>query len=126
MKQSRGRAILGSAVLAGAIGIAGFAFTASNTVPDSKAGDGAGAVSGYTVSNVHYGLNSTDPTSADSVTFTLNGTVADGSTFKAQLVDGGTWYSCTAATASGTTTGTCTTTGQAVLPMDTLHIVIAQ
>jgi hypothetical protein len=35
-----------------------YAFTASNTVPGSNAGEGAGAVSGYTVYNISYtGLN---------------------------------------------------------------------
>ena len=62
MKKFRGRAILGGAVAAGAIGVAGFAFTASNTVPATKAGDGTGAVTGYVASSVHYGLNGTDPT----------------------------------------------------------------
>ena len=31
-----------------------YAFAAANTVADSYAGDGEGAISGYDVSNIHY------------------------------------------------------------------------
>jgi hypothetical protein len=124
MKQSRGRAILGSVVLAGALGVAGFAFTASNTVPDSKAGDGTGTVTGYVVSSVHYGLNSTDPTKADSVTFTLDSTPVAGSTLKAQLAPAGSWYTCTFVA----TAVTCNVTSPqaTVVAATNLRVVIAQ
>ena len=122
MKQSRGRAILGSAVLAGAIGIAGFAFTASNTVPASKAGDGTGAVTGYVVSSVHYGLNGTDPSKADSVTFNLNSTPAAGSTIKTKV--GGVWYDCTN-TAAAVTCDTTVGTQATVQPITSLQVVVA-
>lgn len=42
----------GAAAIAGG----GFAFMASNNVLVSSAGEGAGAVSGYTVSNIRYGI----------------------------------------------------------------------
>ena len=47
--------------LVASLAIAGgaYAFTASNTVPTSNVGAGSGTVSGYTVTNLHYGLNST-------------------------------------------------------------------
>ncbi|MSQ30017.1 MAG: hypothetical protein EXR68_05980 [Dehalococcoidia bacterium] len=48
------------------------AFTASNTTPTSKVGDGAGAASGYTVSAEVYTLNGADPTLVDQLAFTLN------------------------------------------------------
>lgn len=45
-----------------------YAFAAANTVPDTNAGDGSGAISGYTITNVAYDINSdTDPTDVDSV-----------------------------------------------------------
>jgi hypothetical protein len=66
---------------------------ASNTVPGTEAGSGSGAISGYTVSSVAYGLNSTTPTNIDAVTFTISPTSAG--TVKAQLASGGSWYSCT-------------------------------
>src|ERR1700709_1132309 len=48
-------AVIASMAIAGGA----YAFTASNTVPASAAGAGAGAVSGYTVSALHYSLNAT-------------------------------------------------------------------
>jgi hypothetical protein len=101
------------------------AMTASNTVPTSKAGAGAGAISGYTVSAIHYNLNATNPANIDSVTFTLNAAPAAGATVKIKLVAAGsTWYSCTM---SGTPAvdASCTTTGATVLAADQLDVVVA-
>lgn len=81
-----------------ALGSGVFAYAASNTVPNSTAGAGSGTISGYTVSNVAYGLNSTTPTNLDSVTFTIAPTTA--TTVKAQLASGGTWYTCSNAAGS--------------------------
>ncbi len=60
-------AVLASVLVAGT-----YAYTAANTVPDTKAGDGSGNVTGYVVSGVHYTLNATTLTNVDSVTFTLD------------------------------------------------------
>ncbi|MEO7427827.1 MAG: hypothetical protein ABIY48_00440 [Acidimicrobiales bacterium] len=121
MQRSTNRAALGGAVLLGAIGVGGLVFTASNTVPDSKAGDGTGAVTGYVLSSVHYGLNATDPTKADSITFSLDSSPAAGSTLKTKV--GGSWYTCTYVT----TAVTCATTSPqaTVQPITTLQVVIA-
>ena len=106
-------------VLAGAT----YAFAAANTVPVSKAGDGSGAISGYAVSAIHYALNSTNPATIDSVSFTLDSVPAAGGTIKIKLVAAGsTWFSCT----NVTTAVTCTTTGASVSTADTLQVVIAQ
>lgn len=121
MKKFRGRSILGGAVVAGSIGLAGLAFTASNTVPASKAGDGSGTVTGYVVSSVHYVLNATDPTKADSITFSLDSTPIAGSTIKTRV--GGNWYTCTNVGAAVT----CPTTSPqaTVSPITTLQVVVA-
>jgi hypothetical protein len=119
MKKFRGRALLGSAVLAGVVGVAGFAFTASNTVPNTKAGDGSGTVTGYVLSSVHYTLNATDPSKADSVAFTLNSTPVAGSTIKAKVA--GTWYDCTNTAADVS----CSTSLAPVVSMATLQVVVA-
>jgi hypothetical protein len=120
MKGSRGRAVLGGAVAAGAIGVGGFAFTASNTVPATKAGDGSGAVTGYVVSSVHYGLN-VDPSKADSITFNLDSTPVAGSTIKTKV--GGSWYTCTNVAVAVT----CPTVSPqaTVQPITTLQVVVA-
>ncbi len=90
-----------------------YAFTSSNTVPLSTAGAGAGAVSGYTVTNLHYVLNAATPSNIDSLTFTIS--PADPSTgtgkvtIAAALSTGGpTNYTCTTDTPG--TTVTCPTT----------------
>lgn len=99
-----------------------FAYAAANTVPGSGAGDGSGAISGYTVSNVHYVLSTTDPSVIDQVTFSLAGAPTP-TTVKIQLVTGGSWYSCTE---SGGT-WTCNVGGAVtVLAADNLRVVAAQ
>ncbi|MCQ3936491.1 MAG: hypothetical protein DPW18_05520 [Chloroflexi bacterium] len=102
-----------------AISVAAYAFAASNTVPATKAGDGSGAVSGYTVTNVVYTLNGTDPSTLDNVAFDLGAAAAQ---VKVQLVSSGTWYSCTLSTG---TVWECDTTGLAVSSINQLRVVAA-
>jgi hypothetical protein len=100
-----------------------YAFAAANVVPASSAGDGNGAISGYTVSTIHYVLNATNPGNVDSVTFTLSTAPAVGGTVKITL-DGTNWYSCT----NVTTAITCVTTAPqaTVLLATNLRVVVAQ
>ncbi|HXG43059.1 MAG TPA: hypothetical protein VNL95_10100 [Dehalococcoidia bacterium] len=107
--------IIGLAV-AGAV----FGFAASNTVPGTRAGDGAGNISGYTVLGVTYTLNSTDPQQIDSVSITLD---VPATTVKVRLQNGGTWFNCTS---SNGTNWSCTTTGQTVAGATELRVVAAQ
>lgn len=103
---------------------AAFAFTAANTVPASKAGDGSGAITGYTASNIHYTLNGVDPTVIDAVNFDVDSVPVAGSTIRVQLVSaGGTWFTCTNLAVAIT----CDTSGApvAVLAADSLRVVIA-
>ncbi|HSC91657.1 MAG TPA: hypothetical protein VLB86_08395 [Gaiellaceae bacterium] len=114
----RRRRLIGTLVVAGALATATYAFTASNTVPASKAGDGSGAISGYTVSNVAYTLNATNPANLDSVGFTLDSAAG---TVKVKLVAAGsTWYSCTNPSGNN---WTCATTGATVVSADQLQVV---
>jgi hypothetical protein len=93
IRNKRRRSVLAALLVAGVLGSAAYAFTASNTVPATTAGSGSGAISGYTVSSVAYNLNATTPTNLDSVAFTIAPTTA--SVVKIQLAAAGTWYSCT-------------------------------
>jgi hypothetical protein len=103
-----------------ALGAGVYAYAASNTVPSTTAGAGSGTISGYTVSNVAYGLNATTPTNLDQVTFTIAPTTA--TTVKAQLASAGTWYSCTNTAGSVT----CNTTSpQATVAAATQLTVVA-
>src|SRR5207249_9866961 len=61
-------------------------FAAANTVPTTKGGDGAGTISGYTVSNIKYNLNASDPRNIDSVTFDVDAAPPTGATKKLKLV----------------------------------------
>ena len=110
-------AVLASVLVAGT-----YAYTAANTVPDSKAGDGSGNVTGYVVSAIHYNLNATIFTNMDSVAFTLDSTPDPGSTIKAQVNTN--WYTCT----NVATAVTCPTTSPqaTVLGTTSLRVLVAQ
>ncbi len=84
---------------------AAYGFAASNTVSASGAGDGAGTISGYTVSNITYVLNSTNPANLDSVNFDVTpaGTNPQPATVKVQVVTSGTWYSASFVSGTGWT-----------------------
>ncbi len=100
------------------LAVSAYAFAASNTVPATKAGDGSGAISGYTVSAVAYNLNATDPSALDSVDFTLDA-AATQVTIKL-VAAGSTWYDCSVVTGNN---WTCDTTGATVSSMDELTVV---
>ena len=101
------------------ISVATYAFADANTVPDTKAGDGSGTVSGYTVTSVVYNLNVTNPATLDSVAFDLGAAAAQ---VQVQLVTAGTWYECTPDTG---TVWECDTTGLTVATINQLRVVAA-
>lgn len=110
MTRNRKRYAL-AALLAFVVATASFAFAATNTVGNSYAGIGSGTVSGYSVSSVSWNLNDSDPSTVDSVSFTLNASATEVKA-RATGTGGGSlgtgWASCT-----GTGTGpyTCTLSG---------------
>jgi archaellin len=81
------------AAIAVCVAVAGYAFTASNTVPDASLGQGANVISGYAISAISYNQNASNPGNIDSVAFTITPSAAG--TVSVQLVSGGSWYSCT-------------------------------
>lgn len=87
--------LFGVAGVAAIVAAAAFAFTAANTVPDTKAGEGTGAITGYSVSSVRYTLNAADPSKVDSVAFNLDEAPVAGGTVRVRLVAAGPWYNCT-------------------------------
>ena len=113
--------------LLGLVTLATVGYANSNTVPGSSAGDGQAAISGYTVSNVHYALDPNNPTNVASVSFTINPALPSGGTGTARisLTGGSTWLAVNAC--SGTTTVTCTASaGTSVTSLATLRVVAAQ
>lgn len=105
-KGIRSVAGLGAVLAAGVVAMGAHAFTASNTVPDTKAGIGAGAISGYVVTDVAYTF-SADGTNITGVDFNLDG-LAD--TLKIKLFGADSWHSCTPGTTAvtGKYAATCT------------------
>ncbi len=107
-----------------------YGFAAANTVPTSKAGDGTGTVSGYTISNIHYTLNNSDPSKIDSVTFNTDVAVpASGTVYvAAENTAAGTSTASDACTGLGTTTLSCnfSTNTLTVLYIDNLRVIAAQ
>ncbi len=118
MNRSRTRRLLGVAIIA-ALAVAAFGFAASNTVNDSKAGDGTGNVSGYTISNIDYNLNSSNPANIDSVEFDLDAAAED--VYVSH--DGTTWTSCTV---SGTHATCDFNPDIPVQPLTQLRVVAAE
>src|SRR5687767_15555223 len=70
-----------------------YAFTASNTVTASTAGSGAGAVSGYAATSVTYTLTAANPSTVDTIAFTLNPTSTSAVKVKAGTALA--WKDCT-------------------------------
>jgi hypothetical protein len=103
-----------------------YAFAATNTVPDSAAGYQASVVPGYTVTDIVYDLNATDPTMVDNITFAIapsSGSVV-AALVKVQTADTGTWKDCTLATGTGSSMNvTCTYGALALVDVTALNIV---
>ena len=79
-----------------------YAFAAANTVPDSAAGYKANEVSGYTVTEVVYDLNASDPTLVDKITFKVGPTTGtvEAALVEIRTVSAGSWKVCTLGTAA--------------------------
>jgi hypothetical protein len=112
------------AAVAAAVAIGGYAYTASNSVASTRAGDGSGTITGFVVSSVKYNLNATNPSNIDSVTYSLDSAPPAGSTIRTQLAPSGAWYTCT----NVSTAVTCNVTSpQATVAAATeLRVVVAQ
>jgi hypothetical protein len=97
MRHSRNRfkrrAVVAAGALVAVLSVSGYAFTASNTVPNASLGQGSNTISGYAVSSVAYNLDASTPTNLDSVNFTISPATA--TSVKIQLVAAGSWYTCT-------------------------------
>jgi hypothetical protein len=112
---------LAAAAITAIVAPAAYAFTAANTVPASSAGSGSGAISGYTVSNVAYTLNASNPQNVDQVAFTISPTSG---TVKVQVVSGGSWYACT--NTAGSVTCATTSPQATAAAVNQLTVVAAQ
>ena len=127
-RQNGTKKFLGVIMAVGVMAASTYAFTASNTVGASKAGDGTNTISGYTVSAVTYTQNAANPTLLDNVKFTLS---SSAKTVKAQLSTTAlkdSWYTCTDddLAIGPLNNWTCTTTGYAVADATDLRVVATE
>ncbi|HUV16312.1 MAG TPA: hypothetical protein VMW28_07105 [Pelolinea sp.] len=105
-----------------AIATAIYSFAASNTVPSTYLGEGAGTISGYIVSNITYVLNSSNPSNLDEVQFTLDNSA---STVKIKLVAAGSdFYDC--ALNAGTWECPTTSPQATVVSADELRVIASE
>lgn len=106
---------------AAALAFAAYAYTATNTVPATQAGDGFGVISGYTVSNIAYQLETGNPANIESVSFTLS---AAAGTVHAKVVAAGTFTACTPA--AGVNNWSCDLPNPTVLSADQFRVIAVQ
>jgi hypothetical protein len=107
-------------LLAFSLATVAYAYAASNTVPDGKAGDGSGTITGYNVTNVVYTQDSGNPVNITAVAFDLD---AAATSVKVRLITAGALQACT--NPSGTH-WTCAISGVTVTAADTLEVVASQ
>ncbi len=109
-----------------------FAFAATNTVPDSNAGEGTSTISGYQTSGIEYTFDDSDPSEIVNVQFTLTPTNPDApnpaTNVKAKLLDSATYGAAVLASTNVSATTWIYTPTVATTVADTtaLTIVAAQ
>jgi hypothetical protein len=109
-------------LLAGLLSAGTYAFTASNTVAATRAGDGNAAVTGFDVTNVTYNPSAADPTLLASYEFDLDGvaTVVNAKPLSTQAV----YDSCT--NTSGNHWSCPATAATTIASLDNLRVVATQ
>lgn len=122
---TRKRRLALTAVLAIVVAIAGGAFTASNTFSSGSAGnagDGSASISGFTISNVSYQLQASDPSYIGGVSFSI--TPAANEVQVSFNPTGGPYYTCSAGL-SLTKTCTLPANQQTVVSANNLRVISA-
>jgi hypothetical protein len=122
-----GQARLGQGTRVFAIGVAAaamasgaYAYTSSNTVDASRAGDGNNTITGYDVTDVEYDLDATDPSELELVRFTLD---EPARSVRAKVDADTTDYSTCTETALSSQVWECDLDGVTVLAADELTVI---
>jgi hypothetical protein len=114
--------VLATLVIAGSA----YAFAAQNTIAESAGGYKASVVPGYSVTNIVYDLDDTNPTLVDEITFDVapsSGSVV-AALVKLQTATGGAWTDCTlVAGTAPSMAATCTYGSLALENVTALNIV---
>lgn len=114
--------VFAGVLLALVLAAAAYGFAAANTVPDSRAGDGQGTVSGYAVSNIRYTLDTNNPSLVSGVSFDLD---ASASQVYAAVGDGATWTWSGSCANGGGNAWSCSFTSQPAVGSITQLRVVA-
>lgn len=106
--------------------VSGQAFAAQNVVPTSAAGDGDADISGYTISNVKYTLDTTNPANLSKVAFSIAPTAGGAvpTTVRAKVVSSSTTYATCAVTTG--TNWECALSGATAAAADELRVIASQ
>ncbi len=126
MGRKNNRKFLGALTLAGLMTVGNYAFTASNAVGQSAAGQGSETISGYTITNVSYTLDTSSGTAnVSGASFDIAPTTGSGepAVVRARLTATGTYQNCSKSTG---TTWTCSFTGVTALSAASLDVAAAQ
>ena len=115
--------VLASALLTGGVT---YALAAANVIPATNAGQGAGSIVGYTISNASYTLDVTNPQSVTAARFTLNAPPAEASTVRAKVGSASYAVCALAGSTATTSTWTCPLTGVTTSMSPTLRVAAAQ
>jgi hypothetical protein len=108
-------------------GSVGYAFAASNSGLAGPGGDGTGPISGYTVGNVSYSLNSHDPTRLDAVSFDIDADDVVPTVMVKLVRDSNDWHDCVVSTSQAPARVTCALGGfVAVADVNEMRVVAAQ
>lgn len=124
------RRTIPAVMIAVLVGGSSYTLTAANTVPATKAGSGAGAVTGYTVTDEKYTIDVlNNPRQLLSSTLNLAGNVPSTTSVRVRFRAAGSWYSCTMGAytlATDKTAVACSVTGESSLTATNLTAVAAQ
>lgn len=90
-----------------AVAVGGTALTAANTVPGTVAGSGTGSISGYTITDISYTLNGTNPQNLDAVVITYDDAPGDPTVARVSHNNGTNWFNCNAGINDVANTVTC-------------------
>jgi hypothetical protein len=109
-------------VFALVLAVTSYAFAAANVVPESGAGDGSKAVSGYTITNVHYTVTGAD---VSAVSFAVTPTAGAGAASMVKVtLDGTNWATCSLS--AGTWNCSLGSTPVTVLSATNLRVIAVQ
>ena len=107
--------------------LSAYAFTATNTVPATGAGQGAGTITSYTVSGTAYTLDASNPQAITGTSFTLNASSPDAVRTVEAKLGSSSYQTCTMTSTTPTTSSwSCTLPNVPAGSAGSLQVAAAQ